>query len=148
MIDKANCRGCYDRLLLGDIETVLCRDNLKCGKQAPDKPLFDIIFACNVLSFIQDIRAVFQSVRNSLKPGDGVFAFSAEFIEDDATSNNGSSQKLVLQPCARYAHVRTYVETVANESGFTTKAMESSELRRHEGRSVKGVLVVMTLSST
>ena len=41
---------------------------------------FDIIFASNVLAFIQDIRGVFAAVRKSLAPN-GIFAFSAETID-------------------------------------------------------------------
>lgn len=143
MVDKARGRGCYDRLLVGNIGSVLGtskEESFKCANDAA----FDIIFACNVLSFIHDIREVFQSVRNNLKPIDGVFAFSAEFIEGEKETDY--NEKLVLQSCARYAHERSYVESLASEFGFETKAMKTSDIRIHEGRVIKGVLAVMTLS--
>ena len=135
MVDKAKIRGVYDELLVGDIELALDR---------PDEPLFDIIFACNVFSFIHDIRAVFEAVRNSLKPVDGIFAFSAEFIQGTEVD---SDEKLVLQSCARYAHNRAYIESITDEFAFETKALKTSDLRQHEGRSVQGVLVVMSLKN-
>jgi predicted TPR repeat methyltransferase len=128
---------------VGNIGSVLGtskEESFKCANHAA----FDIIFACNVLSFIHDIREVFQSVRNNLKPIDGVFAFSAEFIEGEKDTD--SNEKLVLQSCARYAHDRSYVESLASEFGFETKAMKTSDIRIHEGRVIKGVLAVMTLS--
>lgn len=131
MVDKARQRGCYDRLLVGDIECVLCRPKEK----------FDIIFACNVFSFIHDIRGVFQSVSQSLQV-QGIFAFSVEMIEDVAEEQH---KNLVLQSCARYAHKRSYMEQMAHEFGFETKLQKESTLRDHEGSVVKGVLVVMTL---
>ena len=143
MVDIAYSRGCYDELRVGDIGSVLC-----CGSQT-ESALFDIVFACNVFSFIHDIRDVFASVRRSLKPMDGVFAFSAEFIEgtDEAKTCTNGDEHLVLQSCARYAHEQSYVDGLAREFGFVQRAMETSDLRQHEGRTVKGVLVVMVLSS-
>lgn len=147
MVDKARGRGCYDRLLVGDIGVLCKEDAVENANIEPvtSEAAFDIIFACNVFSFIRDIRGAFQSVRNNLNPIDGVFAFSAEFIEGEKDADE--NEPLVLQSCARYAHERSYVESLATELGFETKAMKTSELRMHEGRVVKGVLAVMTLSS-
>jgi predicted TPR repeat methyltransferase len=145
MVDKARGRGCYDHILVGNIGNVLCTAKEDSVESANDAA-FDIIFACNVLSFIHDIRDVFQSVHNNLKPIDGVFAFSAELIEGEKDANY--NKQPVLQSCARYAHERNYVESLASEFGFETKAMKTSDIRIHEGRVIKGVLAVMTLSSS
>mmetsp|Transcript_3328 Transcript_3328/g.4964 ORF Transcript_3328/g.4964 Transcript_3328/m.4964 type:complete len:501 (+) Transcript_3328:101-1603(+) len=134
MVDKARQRGCYDLLLVGDIECVVGN-----GKDVEDS-LFDIIFACNVFTFIHDIRGVFQSVSNSMKRKDGIFAFSAEFIE-----GGEEVPDVVLQSCARYAHKRSFIEAIAREFGFEFNMIKESQLREHEGNHVKGVLVVMSL---
>lgn len=134
MVDKARQRGCYDRLLVGDIECVVG------NRKEVEDSLFDIVFACNVFSFIHDIRGVFQSVSHSMKRKDGIFAFSAEFIEGGDEVPN-----IVLQSCARYAHKRIFIEAIASEFGFETKIIKESELRKHEGNSVNSVLVVMSL---
>ena len=163
MVDKARQRGCYDRLLVGDIKCVLCKSDLSttaattttttttdCAEQSLGDDKFDVIFASNVFSFIDDIRGVFESVRNFLTPVSGVFAFSAELIEGKKKQDETEEEdeRLVLQSCARYAHDRKYViERLTAELGFEIKAMKTSELRQHAGRMVQGVVVVMTLTS-
>jgi SAM-dependent methyltransferase len=79
MVDKARGRGCYDRLLVGDIGSVL------------------------------------------------------------GTSEEGSVES---------ANDAAFdMESLASEFGFETKAMKTSDIQIHEGRVIKGVLAVMTLSS-
>ena len=115
MIDKAKERGCYDCLLVGDIESVLNEhfkddDDDSSHDEENDSmdhchhkgTKLDLVFACNVFAYIHDIRGVFQSVRNNLKLTNGVFAFSAEIVEStdekeeqkedhkDETSNNSN----------------------------------------------------------
>lgn len=73
-------------------------------------------------------------------------AFSAELIGGKKDAND--NEKIVLQSCARYAHERSYKESLASEFGFETKAMETSDIQiQHKGRIVRGVLTVMTLLS-
>lgn len=141
MVDRAKARGCYDCLLAGDIETVL--------ENASSE--FDIIFASNVLAFIQDIRGVFCGVRNSLAPN-GIFAFSAEIIDDvesgeEKKETSSDDYRPVLQSCARYAHESSYLRNLAFEYDFTIAKFEEGKLREHDGRIVKGVVYVLTLSS-
>lgn len=147
MIDRAKLRGCYDCLLAGDIETVLQEASVK----------FDIIFASNVLAFIQDIRGVFAAVRKSLAPN-GIFAFSAETIDledgeqgekkEDQGHTGGDQFRLVLQSCARYAHESIYIRELASEHGFSIARIQESNLREYDGRIVKSVVyVLVTMSS-
>jgi predicted TPR repeat methyltransferase len=147
MVDRAKLRGCYDCLLAGDIETVLQEASVK----------FDIIFASNVLAFIEDIRGVFAAVRKSLAPN-GIFAFSAETIDledgeqgekkENQGHAGGDQLRLVLQSCARYAHESIYIRELASEHGFSIARIQESNLREHNGRIVKGVeYVLVTMSS-
>lgn len=145
MIDKARERGCYDRLVIGDVECILRRDGNSAEQECSDQStkdredvMFDLIFACGVFVYISDLRSIFSSVRNSLAPG-GLFAFSAELLESDA------EEPFVLQSCARFAHRRSYIEGLAAEFGFEMRAMEASSIRMHEGRDVKGILTVLRL---
>jgi len=151
MVDRAKLRGCYDNLLVGDIETAIHEANSK----------FDIVFASNVFAFIQDIRGVFASVRNSLTL-DGVFAFSAETIDLEvdvpalvAEDNSSCEEKkdetseqekfrLILQSCARYAHESGYILELASEYGFQIVKMKESHLRKHGDHMVKGAIYLMS----
>lgn len=170
MVDRAKERGCYERLLIGDIECVLAKKNLEQNEEKDepivsptlDQNLYDLIFACNVFAFVRDMRGVFQSVKRSLKSRNGIFAFSIEFIDlvkDTTTTaterlNNGiekedryrcEDKRYVLQSCARYAHNRKYIESLFEEFGFETKVVKASNIRKHEGIVVQGTLMVLTM---
>lgn len=155
MLDKARERAVYDELVLGNVECVLRKQSK--GSKPCKNPThgalaysqFDLIFACNVFVYIQDLRNVFYDIRQILiannNNGVGVFAFSAEVIDDPITDNT-AEEPYVLQCCARYAHKRSYLEQSAKEFGFETKAFEVSPLQRtHNGRDVLGALVVLTV---
>ncbi|KAL3937757.1 MAG: hypothetical protein SGBAC_007203 [Bacillariaceae sp.] len=159
MIDRAKLRGCYDNLLVGDIETAIQDANSK----------FDLVFASNVFAFIKDIRGVFASVRSSLNPG-GIFAFSAETIDFAAAGGSSSSSlaeekkeedgrgvigeagcdqaieqsRLMLQSCARYAHETAYIKELAAEHGFEIVKTQESDLRKHCVHMVKNAVYVMS----
>jgi len=167
MIDKARERGCYDRLVVGDVEHALHQCGAACADNNDENPpkhqngnaetngsLFDLIIACDVLVYIHDLQPVFESVRNSLMPNDGLFAFSAEFIEEQEPSGEGKEEKeqeeepfFVLQSCARFAHKRHYVEKLVRDLGFEIKALKVSKLRKNEGRDIEAVLGVLGLPS-
>jgi predicted glutamine amidotransferase/SAM-dependent methyltransferase len=149
MVDKARQRDCYNELVVGNVECVL-RQHPKEGKRCVNathgalaSQKFDLIFACNVFVYIMDLRNVFYDIRQILNDG-GIFAFSAEFFEQEAEGKD--VKPYALQSCARYAHTRTYLEQSAKEFGFETKAFQTWSLqRKHNGRDVYGALVVLTV---
>jgi predicted TPR repeat methyltransferase len=149
MVDKARERGCYDELVLGNVECVL-RKQSKGSKPCKNKThgalayqKFDLIFACNVFVYIQDLKNVFYDIRQIMDDTNGIFAFSAEFIDMDDDGVEDPAP-YVLQACARYAHKRWYLEQITHEFGFVTKSFVPSLLQRsHAGHDVYGVLVVL-----
>ena len=150
MVDCSRERGCYDELVIGNVECVL-RKQPKQGKRcknpthgALSSRKFDLIFACNVFVYIKDLRNVFDDIRQILNDG-GIFAFSAEFLEE-SDKDAEPDKHYALQSCARYAHKRSYLEKSAQEWGFETKRFEPTTipLRQHNGINVFGVLVVLT----
>ena len=174
MVEKARQRTfwanqVYDELVVGNVECVL-RQQPKKGKRCNNPThgalageTFDLIFACNVFCYIQDLKGVFEDVRRILNDQGGVFAFSAEFFQDEydddkttgvvAKEENNNPDKdysarskpYAMQSCARYAHKRWYLEQSAREFGFQTKAFQISKLqRKHNGYDVYGALIVLT----
>jgi len=150
MVDKARQRECYDELVIGNVECVL-RQQPKFGKRCDNpnhgvlaRQNFDLIFACNVFVYIEDLRNVFDDIRKILNKG-GIFAFSAEIFEQDKNEGEGNDEKpWALQSCARYAHKRWYLEESAKEFGFETRSFEVYPLqRKHDGRDVYNALVVL-----
>mmetsp|Transcript_11138 Transcript_11138/g.23480 ORF Transcript_11138/g.23480 Transcript_11138/m.23480 type:complete len:537 (+) Transcript_11138:225-1835(+) len=150
MVDKARNRGCYDELVVGNIECVL-RKHPKFGKRCKNAThgalaytTFNLVFACNVFIYIKDLMNVFSDIREILDSNNGVFAFSAEML--DAKDNDPEpEQPYALQRCARYAHKRWYIEECARQWGFATKKFQptATPLRQHDGMDVYGVLVVL-----
>jgi len=151
MIDTARQRGCYDELIVGNVECVLRKQPTKGTRcKSPNHgalttQTFELIFACNVFVYIKDLRNVFFDVKQILAPG-GIFAFSVEFFDDNDNSDTKEQKTYGLQSCARYAHKRWYLEDSAREFGFVTKAFRKAPLQRtHNGFDVYGCLVVLTI---
>jgi len=151
MLDKAKHRGCYQEVVCGNVECVL-RKHPKFGKRCKNAThgalaytMFDLIVGCNVCPYVKDLENVFSDIREILNNG-GVFAFSAEFLEENENDPE-PEQPYALQRCARYAHRKWYLEQSAKKVGFRTRDFQTSPtpLRKHNGVDVYGVLVVLTV---
>ena len=144
MIEKARDRRCYDSLVVGDVESIL-RVDYSTGEDPHSmaKPMdflsFDIIFACDVFVYVGDLKSIFATVRDSLSPQRGIFAFSTECLEENAARG----RPYVLHSCARFAHKRSYIEGLIREFGFKVRAMKTTPIRKNQGRDVMGNLFVL-----
>ena len=127
MVDKARERGCYESLFVGDVETILNEENM-----------YDLVFACDVFVYIGDLESLFASTRRSLQSS-GLFAFSTEFLEENESEEKG----FMLHRSARFAHKRSYIETLAAKYAFNILAIKTCPIRKNEGKDVKGILVVL-----
>lgn len=151
MLDRAKDRGCYQEVVCGNVECVL-RKHPKFGKRCKNQThgalaytMFDLIVGCNVAPYVKDLQNVFSDIREILNDR-GVFAFSAEFLEENGNDPE-PDKPYALQRCARYAHKKWYLEQSAKKVGFQTKQFQTSPspLRKHDGVDVYGVLVVLTV---
>jgi predicted TPR repeat methyltransferase len=125
MIGKARERDCYETLVVGDVASILGNENE-----------FDLVFACDVFVYIGDLTEVFTAVKWALTP-DGVFAFSTEHLEDE-----GVKHPYVLHSCARFAHKRSYIESLATDNGFDIVKLQICPIRKNGGKDVSGLLAV------
>ena len=100
--------------------------------------MYDLVFACDVFVYIGDLESVFASTRRSLITG-GLFAFSTEFLEEA----QGEEQGFMLHRSARFAHKRSYIETLAVKYAFNILAIKTRPIRKNEGKDVRGILVVL-----
>ena len=123
MIAKAQKRGVYDALILGDATALLER---------PPVATFDLIVAADVLAYIGELAPLFGLVGAALV-GSGLFAFSAETCE---------GQGFALGVSMRFAHSRAYLETTARESNLSPLVFRSASIRRERGRDAPGVICV------
>lgn len=124
MIEAAEQRDLYDQLYRADITDDLSEENAA-----------DLIIAGDVLSYLGDLEPIFLHVRSSLAPG-GHFAFSVERYQDPLLDYQ-------LQPTARFAHARQYIERLAETHGFTIVQCAQATLRRQNNQPVTGLFFVL-----
>ena len=129
MIAKAQERGAYDRLVVGDALAMLASEPRKT---------FDLIVAADALVYFGDLSPLFAAVVAALKV-DGLFAFSVETSEGDG---------FTLEPTMRFAHSRFYVETTAHNAGLRPLFIQSASTRREAGRNAPGQICVFEQMDT
>jgi predicted TPR repeat methyltransferase len=125
MLDLARERAIYDELAEEEIAAYLDR-------QAAAS--FDLALALDVLVYVGNIQPVMRAGARTLRPG-GLFALSVERL-DDATGYRQART-------GRYAHGRAYVEATAREAGLEPVAFEEADLRKEDGKPVRGLLFAL-----
>jgi len=113
---------------------------------------WNLLLAGDVLGYLGDLSQLFSRARELLSK-DGVFVFTVEKMttethqhqhqtgEDDG-NQLGSSPSYVLAEGGRFVHSKSYVERLAEKSGFKVVSCESSILRTQNGSPVEGIVYV------
>ena len=122
MITAAKAKNIYDELLVADIEQALT-----------DYHDLDLILAADVFTYIGELNGIFAQVRRALKKN-GLFAFSVEKTE---------KSPFELQPSIRYAHSRSYLETLIARHDFKILSLKEITLRTQKEVPVTGYLVIV-----
>lgn len=138
MAEEARERGCYNRIIVGDAESVLEKEF-----ESDEDIWYDLVFACDLIPYIGDLGPIFNTVRRSLESRGGTFAFSAEILSD--ASDSDSHDGFIMQTCARYCHKQSYILSLAEQFGFIVlNKTEASILRHHDGREVMGSIFILS----
>lgn len=124
MLEKARAKGVYDSLHAGDIVEFM----RQCSER------FDAAACLDVLVYIGNLEPVFEGVARRLKPG-GLFAFSVEEGDD--------APPYTLRPTARYAHARSYIESLAVKTGYAMVAVEKTGIRKDGLEKVQGYIFIL-----
>jgi len=124
MLEQAAELGVYDRLITGDISSVLRNS----------KSAYDVVLAADVFIYVGELERVFEAVERALKPG-GLFAFSVE------SGNDGDGYSLLAT--GRYAHSVSYIKTVAAATGLREVNMDAKVLRIDRGTPINGHIFVL-----
>lgn len=122
MIEKARARGIYDRLAVGDIETV------------SDGP-YDLILAADTLVYLGDLKPVFRNAAASLAP-EGYFLFTTE----------AAGAGFELGPKRRWRHSESYLRETAERAGLAVAGLVAASPRTEAHQAVAGFAVALTLS--
>jgi len=121
MIAKAQARGTYDELHVGEMNAFL----------ASRPAAFDVALAADVLVYVGDLQPLFAAVRRALRPG-GLWAFSVE-------GHDGPGY--LLRATRRYAHSAAYLREAAH--GFDVVVLEETMIRREAREPVTGYVAVL-----
>ena len=122
MIAVAKEKNVYDELKVQEVEAAL--DEFKHN---------DFIVAGDVFSYIGKLDDIFKKAKSALNP-DGLFAFTVE---------KTYTEPYELQQTIRYAHSKTYLNKLIEESGFETIRFDTIVLRKQKNVPVEGYLVLL-----
>jgi len=125
MLAQAQRRGVYDALVRDEI----------VGHLRATEARHDLVVAADVFIYVGALDPVFAGVARVL-PGDGVFAFTAEALADEA-------RDVALLPSLRYAHSERHLRELASRHGWTAASLLRAPLRREQEGDVEGLYVVL-----
>ncbi len=123
MVEKARQKGCYDRLVVGDVLAFL--------ETFPDQA--DLVVAADLLTYLGDLDTLFSLTARRTRPG-GWFCFSTE---------HGEVTDWALQASGRYVHAPDYVEKTASRAGWKLLARTEEKIRKEQDTWVKGDLFLL-----
>lgn len=124
MIQQAQRQNCYDRLLQGDVITLLNGLDIT----------FDLFLATDVVVYFGALDTLFATLQKRAEKG-AYFVFSTEKHD----SGNG----FAVQKTGRFAHSRNYIRDVAKSCNWTLIREKEIPLRRQEGGWITGNLFVV-----
>lgn len=128
MVEAARARGVYDRVEVGGLLDVLRRE--------PEGSL-DLVTAADVLVYVGDLEAVFETLSRVLRPG-GHFAFTSQTFPEGEEPEAGSTVGEDL----RFRHGERHVRAVASRHGFEITRLVRDWERRERGEPLPGLVAV------
>lgn len=96
---------------------------------------FDLVLAADVLVYLGDLKALFQSVSEVLAP-DGLFALTIETL----TCGDEDYQ---LQSTGRFAHQTTYIEALAKQNQLEICLQKNLVLRKSKEQDIGGMIFIL-----
>ena len=129
MVAKAEELGLYDRLIVGDLLEPL----------SAEESCYDLILAADVFVYLGKLDDVVRSCTQSLRQ-DGVLSFSVELLQE-------GGHDYILHTGGRYAHTRSYIERLADNSLLLIHTASETVLRKEKGEDVKGIIFILVKRS-
>lgn len=124
MLALARTKGCYQRLVAGDLTRFLA---------AEPEASVDLCLAADVFIYLGDLAPVLAAIARVLRP-DGYLAFTVQ-------SHAGPGA--ILGGDGRYAHADAHVADAATGAGLATMSCSRAAVRRERGIEVPGRVVVL-----
>lgn len=124
MLAKAEARGVYDELHVAELVAHL----------SATTGAWDAVVSADTLCYFGVLDDFADAARGALRPG-GHLVFTVEALPDEV------QDPWRLLDHGRYAHRRSYVETVLRVAGFSLREIRGETLRIERSESVTGWLV-------
>ncbi len=116
MLEAAEARSCYDRLIAGDIKDIA---DTHAGA-------FDLLISADVLSYFGDLGDVLRSFRRSLRKG------GAAIVIVETGMDEPLDEGFELQPSGRYRHSSKYLLAGMRAAGFSLSNPEICGILRFQ----------------
>ncbi len=126
MLAQARTKGCYDRLVTGDLVGFL-RDEPEASA--------DLCVAADVFIYCADLAPVLSGIARVLRPG-GWAAFTIQ-------SPDGEGPSVRLGTDGRYAHGDAYLLHTALAAGLSVRVLQEAAVRFEGGRPVPGRIAAL-----
>jgi len=127
IVEEAKKKRVYDILVVADIIEFLNDTDEK----------YDLFIATDVFIYRGNLKGIFESVQNRSLSG-AYFLFSTESCAEN---------DYILRPTGRYAHSRTYIESLAKEYGFVVELCQSAGVRKEHGQWIMGHIYILKLGA-
>jgi predicted TPR repeat methyltransferase len=131
MIARAETKGDYDRLVVGNLAAFLSDEIAKAAK-------YDLALAADVFVYVNDLAPVLADIARVLAPR-GVVAFTVE-------THSGAG--VTLLPTLRFAYGEPYLRDAMAVAGLKPLALEQAAIRTEKGAPVAGLVIVAISART
>jgi predicted TPR repeat methyltransferase len=126
MLALARQRGVYDELVESDLIDYLTATSNR----------FDVVTASDVLTYLGDLSAFFQSATKVLHPG-GLIAVAVEAFDGDA-----KGQTYRLNATGRFSHSAQYLRSQFKDVGLSIACLRDVVMREEGSRPVPSLVAV------
>jgi len=124
MVARAEEKGCYHHLFVGDVV---------CFLEEWNREPIELLLAADVLTYLGDLTPLFKAAARRMAP-EGLFCFSTE---------KGDGEDWQLRPTGRYGHSHHYIRSLADETGWRLVSAREEEIRQERGRWVTGMVYLL-----
>jgi predicted TPR repeat methyltransferase len=131
MIARAEAKGDYDRLVVGNLAAFLSDEIAKAAQ-------YDLVLAADVFVYVNDLAPVLADIARVVAPR-GVVAFTVE-------THSGAG--VTLLPTLRFAHGEPYLRDAMAAAGLKLIALAHAAIRTEKGTPVVGLVVVAITART
>jgi predicted TPR repeat methyltransferase len=125
MIARAQVKGDYDRLVVGNLAAFLSDEIAKGAK-------YDLVLAADVFVYVNDLAPILLDIARLLI-SHGIVAFTAE---------THSGPGVALLPTLRFAHGESYLRDGIADAGLKLLTLGRAAIRTEKGTPVDSLVVV------